>query len=179
MNEGLKIYLCCTTTQISRNYYTYIPSLLGVFPDGSDSKESACNAGDPGLIPGSGRSPGGGHGYSVQYCSLDNHHGQSSLADYSPRGYTESATTERSTLSFSFLMSLPPWPHPHPSRSAQSAKLGSLCYIATSHQLSILHQNNIAKQFSSSKKKKKRKEKKMYLWQNGLNIDKNVRKLER
>ena len=32
------------------------------FPAGSDGKESACNAGDPGLIPGSGRSPGEGNG---------------------------------------------------------------------------------------------------------------------
>ena len=32
------------------------------FPDGSDGKESAHNAGDLGLIPGAGRSPGGGHG---------------------------------------------------------------------------------------------------------------------
>ena len=31
------------------------------FPGGSEGKESACNAGDPGLIPGSGRGPGGGH----------------------------------------------------------------------------------------------------------------------
>ena len=38
----------------------YIP-LLG-FPDGSDGKESACNGGDLGSIPGSGRSLGGGHG---------------------------------------------------------------------------------------------------------------------
>ena len=38
------------------------------FPGGSDGKESACNAGDAGLIPGSGRSPGGGHGYLLQ-CS--------------------------------------------------------------------------------------------------------------
>ena len=34
------------------------------FPGGSDSKESACNVGDPGSIPGLGRSPGGGHGNS-------------------------------------------------------------------------------------------------------------------
>ena len=32
------------------------------FPDGSDGKESACRAGDPGSIPGSGRSPGEGDG---------------------------------------------------------------------------------------------------------------------
>ena len=36
-------------------------------PGGSDSKESACNAGDPGLIPGSGRSLGEGNGYLLQY----------------------------------------------------------------------------------------------------------------
>ena len=40
------------------------------FLGGSDSKESACNAGDLGLIPGSGRSPGDGNGYPLQYSSL-------------------------------------------------------------------------------------------------------------
>ena len=33
------------------------------FPGGSDGKESSCHAGDPGLIPGLGRSPGEGNGY--------------------------------------------------------------------------------------------------------------------
>ena len=37
------------------------------FPDSSVGKESACNAGDPGLISGSGRSPGEGIGYPLQY----------------------------------------------------------------------------------------------------------------
>ena len=37
------------------------------FPGRSVNKESACNAGDPDLIPGSGRSPGEGIGYSLQY----------------------------------------------------------------------------------------------------------------
>ena len=37
------------------------------FPDSSDGKESACNAGDPSLIPGSGRSAGKGIGYPLQY----------------------------------------------------------------------------------------------------------------
>jgi len=35
-------------------------------------KESACNAGDPGSVPGSGRSPGDGNGYPLQYSCLDN-----------------------------------------------------------------------------------------------------------
>ena len=37
------------------------------FPDSSVGKKSACDAGDPGLIPGSGRSPGEGIGYPLQY----------------------------------------------------------------------------------------------------------------
>ena len=41
-------------------------SALG-FPDSSVGKESACSAGDPGSIPGSGRSPGEGIGYPLQY----------------------------------------------------------------------------------------------------------------
>ena len=35
-------------------------------------KESACNMGDLGMIPGEGRSPGGGHGYLLQYSCLEN-----------------------------------------------------------------------------------------------------------
>ena len=42
------------------------------FPGGSDGKESACNAGNLGLIPGLGRSPGGGHGNPLQYSCLEN-----------------------------------------------------------------------------------------------------------
>ena len=48
--------------------YTYIESS----PGGSDSKESACNAGDLGLIPGPGRSSGGRYGYPLQYSCLKN-----------------------------------------------------------------------------------------------------------
>ena len=61
-------------------------SLMG-FPGGSDGKESACNAGDLGSIPGLGRSPGGGHGSPLQYSFLENPHGQRSLADCSPSGH--------------------------------------------------------------------------------------------
>ena len=42
------------------------------FPGGSDGQESACNAGDPGLIPGLGRSPGERNGNSLQYSCLEN-----------------------------------------------------------------------------------------------------------
>ena len=42
------------------------------FPGGSDGKESACNVGDPGLIPGLGRSLGEGRGNPPQYSYLEN-----------------------------------------------------------------------------------------------------------
>ncbi|CAI9171683.1 unnamed protein product [Rangifer tarandus platyrhynchus] len=68
-------------------FASYYP--LEGFPGGPDSKESACNAGDLGLIPGSGRSPGGGPGYPLQYSGLENPHGQRS-----PWGRKESDMTE-------------------------------------------------------------------------------------
>ena len=42
------------------------------FPGGSDGKASACNVGDPGLIPVLGRSPGEGNGNPLQYSCLEN-----------------------------------------------------------------------------------------------------------
>ena len=47
--------------------YLEAGSLQMGFPCGSAGKESACNAGDLGLIPGLGRSPGEGKGYPLQY----------------------------------------------------------------------------------------------------------------
>ena len=44
----------------------------GGFPGGSDGKESACNVGDLGSLPGLGRSPGGGHGNPLQYSCQEN-----------------------------------------------------------------------------------------------------------
>ena len=49
---------------------------------------------DGGSILGLGRSPGGGHGNSLQYSCLENPHGQRSLVGYSPRGRKELDTTE-------------------------------------------------------------------------------------
>ena len=47
----------------SSNHNQYDKKIsMGWLPDGSDGKESACNAGDPGSMPGSGRSPGEGSG---------------------------------------------------------------------------------------------------------------------
>ena len=64
------------------------------FPSGSDSKVSAYNTGDPGSIPGSGRSPGEGNGNPLQYCCLEKSHGLRSVVGYSPWGCKESDTTE-------------------------------------------------------------------------------------
>ena len=50
--------------------------------------------GDEGLIPRSGRSPGGGHGIPLCSSCLENPHGQGSLAGYSPWGLKESDRTE-------------------------------------------------------------------------------------
>ena len=66
------------------------------FPDGSAGKESACNAGDTGdmgLIPGSGRSPGGGHDNPLQYPCMGNPMDRGAW-----RGCKESDTTEATYL---------------------------------------------------------------------------------
>ena len=66
------------------------------FPGGSDCKASADNAGDPGSILGSGRSPGEGNGNPLRYSCLEwKSHEQRSLVGYSPWGRKESDTTER------------------------------------------------------------------------------------
>ena len=51
--------------------YGWIEEWKG-FPGGSDDTESACKVGEPGLIPGSGRSPGEGNGYPLEYSCLEN-----------------------------------------------------------------------------------------------------------
>ena len=64
------------------------------FPGDPDGKESTGNAEDLGLIPGLGRSPGGGYSNPHQYSCLENPHGKKSLADCSPWGCKQSDTTE-------------------------------------------------------------------------------------
>ena len=65
------------------------------FPGGSDGKESTCNVGNLGSIPGWERSPGGGHGKPLQYSCLENRHEQRNLVGYSPWGCKELDMTER------------------------------------------------------------------------------------
>ena len=70
--------------------------LLG-FLCGSAGKESACNAGDTGSIPGSGRSPGEGKGYPLHCSKLEN-------SMDSPWGHKEADTTDRLSLHFTNLV---------------------------------------------------------------------------
>ena len=68
----LKIsYMFYIWIYVNENIYWLYICYQG-FPGGSDSKESACNVGDLGLIPGSGRSPGEGNGNPLQYSCLEN-----------------------------------------------------------------------------------------------------------
>ena len=70
---------CSSIFSFKTGFYKFVPVLvlesffltLG-FPGGSDGKESVCNAGAPDSIPGSGRSPGEGNGYPLQYSCLEN-----------------------------------------------------------------------------------------------------------
>ena len=64
------------------------------FPKWLSSKESTCNVGDMGSIPGLGRSPGRGNGNSLQYSCLEDPDGQRSLEGYSPLGCKESDMTK-------------------------------------------------------------------------------------
>ena len=62
---------------LKQQQYRYVlPTIffiaLSGFPGGSDGKMSTCNAGGPGSIPGSGRSPGEGNGNPFQYSCLEN-----------------------------------------------------------------------------------------------------------
>ena len=78
------------------NIHGLFPLGLG-FPGGSEVKTSACKAGDPGSIPGLGRSPGEGNDNPLQYSRLKNPWTRS-LVGYSPRGHKESATTDDFTF---------------------------------------------------------------------------------
>ena len=101
------------------------------FAGGSDGKESACNVGNLGSIPGLGRCPGRRHGNPLQYSCLVDPQGQRRLAGCSPWGHKELDMTERLHIH-----THPPT-HPHPSGSAQGSSLREAFPIGpvTSHLL--------------------------------------------
>ena len=86
----LSVHLSLCSLSISLSDFCYVS--VG-FPCGSAGKESACNAQDLGLIPGSGRSPGEGKGYPLQYSGLEN------SMDCIVHGVAELEMTERPLLS--------------------------------------------------------------------------------
>ena len=104
----LKLYIlipgtCNYITINTKKYFVHMIKLrklqwgnyliLG-FPGGSGRKDSACNVGHLGLIPGLGRSPEGKHSNLLRYSCLENPQGQRSLVGCTPWGCTELATTE-------------------------------------------------------------------------------------
>ena len=74
---------------MSWDFFFMINICIMGFAGGSDGKESTCNAGDLGSIPGFGKPLGGGHGNLIQYACLKNLHGQWSLVGYGPWGHKE------------------------------------------------------------------------------------------
>ena len=79
------------------------------FPGGAEVKASACNVGDLGLIPGSGRSSGEGNGNPLQYSWPGKCHGQRSIVGYSPWDRKELDMTERlhfTSLLYFYLLNL-------------------------------------------------------------------------
>ena len=70
------------------------------FSGGSDGKASAYNVGNPGSIPGLGRSPGEGNGNPLQYSCLEKSHGWRSMVGYSPQGRKESDPAEQRHFHF-------------------------------------------------------------------------------
>ena len=74
-----------------RLWLCYLPD----FPGGSASKGSACSAGDPGSIPGLGRSSGEGNENPTPVFLPGKSHGQRRLVASNPRGHKESGMTER------------------------------------------------------------------------------------
>ena len=76
--------LCTQTSHSIQSLGPPIYKVSGGLPSASEGKEPACNAGDLGSIPGSGRSPGEGNSNPLQYFCLEKIYGQRSLVDNSP-----------------------------------------------------------------------------------------------
>ena len=104
----------CGTLLYGRNQHNIVKQYLSVknkflkqtcdtlspFPGGTDSKESACNAGEPGLIPWLERSPGKGNGYPLYYSCVEN---STAIGAWCPWGHKELDMIEWLSLSLLIL----------------------------------------------------------------------------
>ena len=125
------------------------PHLTGrASPDSSVGKESACSAGDPGSIPGLGRSLEEGKGYPLQYSGLENPmdcivhgvaKGQTRLSNshshFSFDWGLKTFTIQISTTWWSYLLALPPCSHP----SGLTASFPVPCSLGHFHSLFLSH----------------------------------------
>ena len=99
------------------------------FPHGLDSKESACNEGDPGSVPGLRRSPWRREWQPTPVFLPGEFHGQRSLVGYSPWSHKRSDTTERLTLSLVRNVELRSYHQPEEFRKGQKEREGSSPYV--------------------------------------------------
>ena len=74
--------MICFSSSPPSSFFNFVDSAVRGFPGSSAGKESTCNAVDPSLIPGLGRSPGEGKGYPLQYSGLENPYMGSWLSDF-------------------------------------------------------------------------------------------------
>ena len=102
------------------------PAFLG-FSCGSDGKEPACDAGELGLIRGLGRSPGGGHGNSLQYSYLENARGQRNLAGYSQSMGSQRVGHDSNWAPWTWALTLTI----HPIRCASGLSLNNIYWAPT------------------------------------------------
>ena len=101
MERSLKYLLCLVTNlqaETHLDFKKHGENLNRGFPGGSDGKESTCNVGHQGWIPGSGRSPEERNGSPLQYSCLENFMDRRSLEGYSPQSCKDSDTTETNLI---------------------------------------------------------------------------------
>ena len=103
LEKTIALTICTFVSKVMSLLFNMHSRLVIDFPGGSDGKVSAYNVGDPGLIPGLGRSTGEGKWQPTLVLLPGKVHGQRSLVGYRPQGCKESDMTEQlhfTSLSF-------------------------------------------------------------------------------
>ena len=104
--SSFSIYICLLNFQFYLNHLFSHFLIHSVFPGGSEDKASACNVGEPCLIPGSGRSLEKEMATHTPVLLSGKSHGQRSLVGYSPWGHEELDMTEQLDFSLSFIQQI-------------------------------------------------------------------------